>query len=170
MRSGAALRGSAETKRLAAGFNSFADAHAVLARDVEERVREANARIEQERKRLAALMSELAQSVIVCNVEGRILLYNARAMQLLRKPIEGEAAAGKAVTLVGLTGGTQAVKNPVSNADVVLYKTLVLKYEIPGAAIGISSRICLLPSSAIVLIFSFCSSLTLRAVCTSARE
>ena len=98
----AALRGSAETKRLAAGLNSFADAHAVLARDVEERVREANARIEQERKRLAALMSELAQSVIVCNVEGRILLYNARAMQLLRKPIEGEAAAGKAVTLVGL--------------------------------------------------------------------
>ena len=98
----APLRGSAETKRLAAGFNSFADAHAVLERDVEERVREANARIEQERKRLAALMSELAQSVIVCNVEGRILLYNARAMQLLRKPIEGEAAAGKAVTLVGL--------------------------------------------------------------------
>jgi len=98
----APLRGSAETKRLAAGFNSFADAHALLERDVEERVREANARIEQERKRLAALMSELAQSVIVCNVEGRILLYNARAMQLLRKPIEGEAAAGKAVTLVGL--------------------------------------------------------------------
>jgi DNA polymerase III subunit epsilon len=98
----AALRGSAETKRLAAGFNSFADANAGLARDVEERVREANARIEQERKRLAALMSELAQSVIVCNVEGRILLYNARAMQLLRKPIEGEATAGKAVTLVGL--------------------------------------------------------------------
>jgi DNA polymerase-3 subunit epsilon len=98
----AALRGSAETKRLAAGFNSFADAHALLARDVEERIREANARIEQERKRLAALMSELAQSVIVCNVEGRILLYNARAMQLLRKPIEGEATAGRAVTLVGL--------------------------------------------------------------------
>ena len=43
------------------------------------RVREANARIEQERNRLAALMSELAQSVVVCNVEGRILLYNARA-------------------------------------------------------------------------------------------
>jgi DNA polymerase III subunit epsilon len=61
-----------------------------------------HARIEQERKRLAALMSELAQSVIVCNVEGRILLYNARAMQLLRKPIEGEAAAGSAHSLVGL--------------------------------------------------------------------
>jgi len=98
----AQLRGSPETKRLAAGLNSFADAHASLKQDVEERVREANARIEQERKRLAALMSELAQSVIVCNVEGRILLYNARAMQLLRKPLGGQGAAGGALSLVGL--------------------------------------------------------------------
>ena len=47
-------------------------------------------------------MSELAQSVVMCNVEGRILLYNARAMQLLRKPLDGAAAAGKAHSLVGL--------------------------------------------------------------------
>jgi DNA polymerase-3 subunit epsilon len=98
----AAVRGSSETRRLAAGLNSFAEAHAALKHDVEERVREANARIEQERNRLAALMSELAQSVIVCNAEGRILLYNARAMQLLRKPLDGDAAAGKAVSLLGL--------------------------------------------------------------------
>jgi DNA polymerase-3 subunit epsilon len=44
-------------------------------------------RIEEERNRLAALMSELAQSVVVCNVEGRVLLYNARADRLLRKPL-----------------------------------------------------------------------------------
>ena len=80
----------------------FADAHEALQQDVEQRVREANARIEQERNRLAALMSELAQSVVMCNVEGRILLYNARAMQLLRKPLDGAAAAGKAHSLVGL--------------------------------------------------------------------
>ena len=54
-------------------------------------MREANERIEQERNRLAALMSELAQSVIMCNIEGRILLYNARAMQLLRKPLDSAA-------------------------------------------------------------------------------
>jgi DNA polymerase-3 subunit epsilon len=47
-------------------------------------------------------MSELAQSVVMCNIEGRILLYNARAMQLLRKPLDSAAAAGKAHTLVGL--------------------------------------------------------------------
>jgi DNA polymerase III subunit epsilon len=94
--------GSAEVRRLAEGFNAFADAHQTLKEDVERRVREANARIEQERNRLAALMSELAQSVVMCNVEGRILLYNARAMQLLRKPLEGGAPAGKTHSLVGL--------------------------------------------------------------------
>ena len=97
----AELRGSAEMQRLAAELNRFGEAHSLLRRDVERQVREANARIEQERNRLAALMSELAQSVIVCNVEGRILLYNTRAMQLLRKPLEG-AAAGKAHSLIGL--------------------------------------------------------------------
>ena len=98
----AKLRGSGEVRRLAAELNRFAEAHSLLKQDVERQVREANARIEQERNRLAALMSELAQSVIVCNVEGRILLYNARAMRLLRKPLEGAAAAGKAHSLVGL--------------------------------------------------------------------
>jgi len=98
----APVRGSNEIKLLAEGFNSFADAHETLRRDVEARVHEANERIEQERNRLAALMSELAQSVIMCNTEGRILLYNARAMQLLRTPLDGAAAAGKAHSLIGL--------------------------------------------------------------------
>ena len=98
----APLRGAAEIRRLAESVNAFADANESLQRDFDQRVREANARIEQERNRLAALMSELAQSVIMCNVEGRILLYNARAMQLLRKPLASAAAAGKAHSLVGL--------------------------------------------------------------------
>ena len=98
----APLEGSAEIRRLGVRFNSFADAHESLRNDVELRVREANERIAQERNRLAALMSELAQSVIMCNIEGRILLYNTRAMQLLRKPLDSSDAAGKAHSLVGL--------------------------------------------------------------------
>jgi DNA polymerase-3 subunit epsilon len=42
-------------------------------------VQEASREIEQERSRLAALMAELSQSVVVCNLDGRILLYNNRA-------------------------------------------------------------------------------------------
>ncbi len=98
----APLRGAVEIRQLAAGFNALADAHEALRKDVERRVRDANARLEQEKNRLAALMSELAQSVIVCNVEGRILLYNARAMRLLQKSRDGAAATLMGPSLVGL--------------------------------------------------------------------
>ena len=94
--------GAAEVRTIARAINGLAEANAAQKADVERQVREANDRIEQERSRLAALMSELAQSVVMCNVEGRILLYNARAMQLLRKPLDSAAATGKAHTLVGL--------------------------------------------------------------------
>ena len=97
----ARARGSAEMKKLASEINSIAEARSELQREVDQRIREANARLEEERNRLAALMSELAQSVVVCNVEGRILLYNARAMRLLRKPLEGQVI-GKGPSLVGL--------------------------------------------------------------------
>ena len=98
----AALRGSAEVKRLAGMLNGFAHAHEALRQDVDKRVREANAHIEQERNRLAALMAELAQSVVMCNNEGRILLYNVRAMQLLRQPLAGGETSGTGHTPVGL--------------------------------------------------------------------
>ncbi len=95
-------RGAGEIRRLSESLNDFADAHEALRKDVEKRVRDANMHLEQERNRLAALMSELAQSVVVCNVEGRILLYNARAMQFLRKPLDAGMATAKGASLIGL--------------------------------------------------------------------
>jgi len=97
----AAAQDAPALAKLGGSLNALADAHEALRKDVERRVREANAGLEQERNRLAALMSELAQSVVVCNVEGRILLYNARAMQFLRKPLEGDPAR-HGPSLVGL--------------------------------------------------------------------
>lgn len=97
----APLRGSTEMMKLAAEVNNFAEARGALQREVTQRIGEANARLEEERNRLAALMSELSQSVVVCNIEGRILLYNARAMRLLRTPIEGNVSGG-GPSLVGL--------------------------------------------------------------------
>lgn len=88
--------GAAPMRRLATALNAFADANCALQREVAERIEEANARLAQERNRLAALMSELAQSVLVCNREGRILLYNTRASLLLESP------AGASATPVGL--------------------------------------------------------------------
>jgi DNA polymerase III subunit epsilon len=75
--------GAAEMARLAEGINALADAGARPRDGVEAQVAAANAQLEQEKNRLAALMSELAQAVLVCNAEGRVLLYNGAASSLL---------------------------------------------------------------------------------------
>jgi DNA polymerase-3 subunit epsilon len=77
-----ASEGAREVAELAAAVNRLAADRRSLRRDAEARARESRARIEEERNRLAALMSELAEGVLVCNAEGRILLYNERARQL----------------------------------------------------------------------------------------
>lgn len=52
-------------------------------RNVARQVTEARAELERERNQLAALLAEMPQSVLACNREGQILLYNARARDLL---------------------------------------------------------------------------------------
>ena len=83
--------GASEMRQLGAAINELAQAREGLERQVQSRIDEAKAHLAQEKNRLAALMSELAQSVLVCNSEGRILLYNARASRLLE---HAEADAG----------------------------------------------------------------------------
>ena len=95
-------RGARDVRRLASDCNDLAGAREALQQNVTARIAEANVKLEQERNRLAALMSELAQSVIVCNLEGRILLYNTKAMDLLRKSSDGRLRTDAAASLVGL--------------------------------------------------------------------
>jgi len=75
--------GGVELQAVAAAVNELADARAKLLADVETAAAEGEARVEEERTRLAALIAELDQSVLVCNREGRVLLYNAAAVALL---------------------------------------------------------------------------------------
>ncbi|HRK38002.1 MAG TPA: exonuclease domain-containing protein [Burkholderiaceae bacterium] len=74
----------AELQALTAAVQGVIDQREALKADVASQVALASARIEQERNRLAALMSELTQSVVVCNLDGRILLYNNRARMQFR--------------------------------------------------------------------------------------
>ena len=92
--------GAAEIRTLAQVVNALAEQRESLQRDVENRIREAKASVEEEKNRLAALMSELTQSVVVCNLEGRILLYNNRARLQFKVLSEGEPASGAG--LIGL--------------------------------------------------------------------
>ncbi len=91
--------GGAELADLAATINRLADAYHRVRNDLETRAGVANARLEEERNRLAALMSELSEGVLLCNAEGRILLYNEKVRTLFGA---GAQAPGARQGLVGL--------------------------------------------------------------------
>jgi DNA polymerase III subunit epsilon len=72
-------QGTKETQELAAVVFQLASQRDQLRREMASQVTQASEHIQQEKDRLAALMAELTQSVVVCNLDGRILLYNNRA-------------------------------------------------------------------------------------------
>ncbi len=74
--------GSPELSALAAEINRLAGAWHGVRGDMETKIAESGSRLEEERNRLAALMSDLSQGVLLCNAEGRILLYNEQARTL----------------------------------------------------------------------------------------
>ena len=86
-----------ELQAVGQAVNQLASVRDALENDVAGRVREARASLEEERSRLAALMAELNQSVVVCNLDGRVLLYNQRA----REELSGQEQTG-GVELLGL--------------------------------------------------------------------
>jgi DNA polymerase-3 subunit epsilon len=77
-----------EAAELARAINRLGDAYRAQHGDMDARIAEASARLEEERNRLAALMSELSEGVLVCNEQGRILLYNEQARALF-SPLVG---------------------------------------------------------------------------------
>ena len=103
-----AAEGSAENQALTQSINALVRRNFELRADIDRQVQEASRDIEQERSRLAALMSELTQSVVVCNLDGRILLYNSRARLQFRALSDAPALAGGA-ELIGLGRSIYAV-------------------------------------------------------------
>ncbi|HSO43313.1 MAG TPA: PAS domain-containing protein, partial [Rhodospirillales bacterium] len=87
------VEGQAEIRAVAGNVNVLADRHQTLREDVAARIQEANAAVETERNTLATLVSKLTQGILVCNRDGRILLYNQRAQRLL-EGAERESGVG----------------------------------------------------------------------------
>jgi len=83
--------GGADILRLCERINEGAQRYESLAKNVEEKIHRARADSEQEKNTLAAIMAELPEGVLICNTEGRILLHNNRARQLLIGPAEAKA-------------------------------------------------------------------------------
>ncbi|WP_372740109.1 exonuclease domain-containing protein [Neptunomonas sp.] len=94
-------KGSPENQRLTEVINQLVGQREQLRTEMTERVKEASRNTELEKSRLAALMSELTKSVVVCNLDGRILLYNHRARSQFRALSKSPTVAG-GLELIGL--------------------------------------------------------------------
>ena len=89
--------GAGELVPVVDGLNRLADAHESALLEAEARAETSRRDMESDRNRLAALMAQLTVAVIVCNTEGRILLYNEAARSLF-----GEAPIGLGRSVFGV--------------------------------------------------------------------
>ena len=78
--------------------NRLAEARETALRDAEATATDLRGEIESERNRLAELMARLGVAVVVCNTDGRVLLYNDTARDLAGDP----ALLGLGRTVFGL--------------------------------------------------------------------
>jgi DNA polymerase-3 subunit epsilon len=118
-------QGGAEIRLLCERINEGAQRYESLAKNVEAKIHRARANMEQEKNTLAAIMAELPQGVLICNTEGRILLYNNRARQLLIGPAgppennqKNTAPSGDAARYIGLGRSVYGIidKNLIAHA------------------------------------------------------
>lgn len=70
-------------------------AHAEARAGLDQRVGEAVARAEAEKARLAAVLNDLQDGVVICTLGHRIILYNRRALELLQ--VGGEIGLGRSL-------------------------------------------------------------------------
>jgi len=96
------LKGPVEIQELARIINTFADRFQTLLNNEAAKIQQARADLEEEHNKLIALVSDLAEGVLVCNLEGRLLLYNHQAKQLLEQKTEDQSFSNGGHALVGL--------------------------------------------------------------------
>ena len=78
-------RGALETHNLTQVINELADSYLSLKLDVRKIIEQGKEEQHEEKRRLEVLMSQIPQGVIVCNYDGRVLLYNQKANDILEK-------------------------------------------------------------------------------------
>lgn len=119
------LEGSSEVRQVAQAINDLAQQRDELMADVEAQIVKAKASVEEEKNRLAALMSELAQAVVVCNLDGRILLYNSRARLEFHALAQGPTSTSSGA-LIGLGRSIFSIidKNRISHVEEIIRRRL----------------------------------------------
>ncbi len=84
-------QGGYETSQLARILNNFADRYERLEQNINRKISESREEIENEKNILAAIMAELPEGVLICNKNGRIILYNRQAKYYFSKAEDSEA-------------------------------------------------------------------------------
>ena len=133
--------GSTEIKGLGAAINELAAQRDHLRADMAQQIAQASGHVQQERNRLAALMAELSQSVVVCNLDGRILLYNSRA-RLQFKTLSDAPALADGAELIGIGRSVYAVfdRKLVAHALESIYQRLARGAGSPSAQFVTATR------------------------------
>ena len=88
------IEGSRDVLALAGIINEGADQFETLFQGVDRKIEAARSELEDEKNILAAVMAELPEGVLICNTDGRILLYNRRARLLLAETSEEDPFVG----------------------------------------------------------------------------
>ena len=77
------IEGGRDLACLVQAINELADRYEELKNNFQHQIQLASAETEEEKNIFAAFISELPEGVLICNAEGRILLYNRRAGEFL---------------------------------------------------------------------------------------
>ena len=80
---------------IARAVNDLSDKLALVRRDIARTVAESTAKAEEQKTRLAAVLRDLHEGVIVCNTKHQILLYNQTALDILH--LTGDLGLGRSL-------------------------------------------------------------------------
>jgi DNA polymerase-3 subunit epsilon len=80
-----AIEGSLDFMHLVEQINAGAEKHESLKHNVSKRIQLAKKELEEEKNILAAIMAELPEAVLICNTQGRIILYNIQAKRFFNE-------------------------------------------------------------------------------------
>jgi len=129
--------GARELITLANIINESADAYQTLQSEVGIKIRQSNLALKEERNRLAALMSELPYGVVVCNLDGRIMLFNSQAQEMLR--VDKSKDGGGTIGLGRSVFGTLE-RSPLVHALEVMNHSFKQGQVKP--ALGLMTKLC----------------------------
>lgn len=131
-----AIEGSEDINRLVSAINKVAKQVEQSKVKVAQQIASARAETEREKDILAAIVAEMPDGVIICNVEGNILLYNKRASALLTPKISDDEVNGSVIPFLGLGRSIYKVidRNQLDHALEELQNKLIA--QAPSVAVG----------------------------------